>query len=271
VSIPSLLSMEGQPLYTALLRQHSFFPLLNLLDCWHRPQEPDKGYWIAHSIQYRGGPGAIDIDNPWLPAADNPRVIPVNCSVCEGTCYDRGWAIDPHEAGGGSTNKCDMEHAHMNETLAKMISPCDEGCHCVPPANSYDYRTHSNVACCKIAKNIKLPDGSPANCDGKKLPTPDHDRGKDYNHSTWIDLIIEGLIGLRAALASLLVVHPLADETVGYFALDNLYYHRHNISVLWDPNGTQWPHAGCDGLCVFVDGKIANQSSSLTRLEVTLE
>ena len=42
--------------------------------------EPDKGYWIAHSIQYRGGPGTIDIDHPWLAAKDNPRVQPVNCS-----------------------------------------------------------------------------------------------------------------------------------------------------------------------------------------------
>jgi hypothetical protein len=52
--------------------------------------------------------------------------------------------------------------------------------------------THSTVACCKIPKDVKLPDGSPANCDKKKLPTADHDRGKDYNHSTFIDLIIEG-------------------------------------------------------------------------------
>ena len=41
--------------------------------------EPDSGYWIAHSIQYRGGDGAIDPVKPWLPAAENPRVKPVNC------------------------------------------------------------------------------------------------------------------------------------------------------------------------------------------------
>jgi hypothetical protein len=40
-------------------------------------------------------------------------------------------------------------------------------------------------------QDVKLPDGTPANCDKKKLPTADHDRGKDYNHSTFIDLIIE--------------------------------------------------------------------------------
>ena len=60
------------------------------------------------------------------------------------------------------------------------------------PMCRYDYTTHSTVPCCKISKDIKLPDGSPANCDKKKLPTADHDRGKDYNHSTFIDLIIEG-------------------------------------------------------------------------------
>ena len=54
--------------------------------------EPDDGYWIAHSIQYRGGQGSIDLNNPWVPAAENPRVMAVNCSVCLGACWDRDWA-----------------------------------------------------------------------------------------------------------------------------------------------------------------------------------
>ena len=53
----------------------------------------------------------------------------------------------------------------------------------MPPSNSYDQHTHDVQPCCKIAKNVKLPDGSPANCDGKRLPTNDKDRGKDYNVS----------------------------------------------------------------------------------------
>ena len=189
--------------------------------------EPDMGYWIAHSIQYRGGPGTIDVDHPWLPAAENPRVQAVNCSVCLGTCWDRDWAKTPGQAGGGPGTKCNP--MKDNITHAKSIGPCDLGCDCVPPANSYDYRTHSNVSCCKIDPSIKLPDGTPANCDKKKLPTGDHDRGKDYNHSTFLDLIIEGLIGIRAALSNLLVVHPLADPTsIKFFALDNLAYHGKN-------------------------------------------
>jgi hypothetical protein len=68
---------------------------------------------------------------------------------------------------------------------------------------------------CKIAKDVKLPDGSPANCDGKKLPTRDKDRGKDYNHSTFLDLVIEGLVGLRAALSSLKVKFTGLTQTLG--------------------------------------------------------
>ena len=30
---------------------------------------------------------------------------------------------------------------------------------------------------------------------------------------------------------TVLVLHPLADSTVKYFALDNVGYHGHNISV----------------------------------------
>jgi len=211
--------------------------------------EPDKGYWIAHSIQYRGGPGTIDLKNPWLTAKDNPRVLPVNCSVCTGTCWDRDWAHGTGPDAGG--HKCTPM---KNISFAKSISPCDAGCDCVPPSNSYDYTTHSTVPCCKWTG--KLPDGTPANCDGKKLPTRDKDRGKDYNHSTFLDLIIEGLIGIRASLSNLLVVQPLADSTITHFALDNLAYHGRNVSVLWDPLGTVYTKAGCKGLCLYLDGKV---------------
>ena len=53
-------------------------------------------------------------------------------------------------------------------------------------------------------------------------------RRKDYNHSTFCDLIIAGLVGLRAAFGSLLTISPLADSTIGWFALDNVAYHNRN-------------------------------------------
>jgi hypothetical protein len=107
-------------------------------------------------------------------------------------------------------------------------------------------------------------------CDGKILPTADAERGKDYNHSTFCDLIIAGLVGLRAAFGSLLTIAPLADSTIGWFALDNVAYHNHNISIAWDPSGTH-TKASCKGLCVWVDGAKVKQVAALTELNVTLD
>ena len=83
-------------------------------------------------------------------------------------------------------------------------------------------------------------------------------------------MIIEGLIGLRAALSGLLVLQPLADDTIKYFALDNLHYHGHNLSVIWDPTGSKWPSSDCKGLCLFVDGEKAARLPALGRLEANV-
>jgi hypothetical protein len=107
-------------------------------------------------------------------------------------------------------------------------------------------------------------------CDGKVEPTVDAERGKDYNHSTFCDLIIAGLVGLRATFGSLLTISPLADPAaIQWFALDNVAYHDHNVSVSWDPAGNM-TKAGCKGLCVFVDGHQVAAQPTLVELNVTL-
>ena len=40
--------------------------------------------------------------------------------------------------------------------------------------------------------------------------------------STFMDIIISGLVGLRAAFGKFFVVEPLADASIDYFALDNV-------------------------------------------------
>ena len=82
-------------------------------------------------------------------------------------------------------------------------------------------------------------------------------------------------MGIRATLSNLLVIHPLADaSTIKYFALDNLFYHGHNVSVFWDSKMEQWPQLkkeGCKpGLCVFVDGVLAKTAATLERIELTI-
>ena len=96
------------------------------------------------------------------------------------------------------------------------------------------------------------------------------ERGKDYNHSTFCDLVIHGLIGLRPRWRDYsLVVNPLVPaDTWDYFCLDRVYYHKRWITILWDKTGTRY-HRG-QGLRVYADGLLVASSPTLTQLKVTL-
>ena len=86
-----------------------------------------------------------------------------------------------------------------------------------------------------------------------------------YNHSTWNDLIITGLCGLRPRQDNTIEVNPLLPQNKwDYFCLDNVLYHGHNLTILWDKDGSRY-HAG-KGLRVYVDGKLAGHRDTLGRL-----
>ena len=52
------------------------------------------------------------------------------------------------------------------------------------------------------------------------------ERGKDYNHSSYCDLIITGLVGLRPRADDVVEVNPLVpDGKWDWFCLDNVPYH----------------------------------------------
>jgi hypothetical protein len=46
--------------------------------------------------------------------------------------------------------------------------------------------------------------------------------------------------------------------------LDNVLYHGHNLTILWDKNGDRY-HCG-KGLRIFVDGKEVGQADTLTKI-----
>ena len=78
-------------------------------------------------------------------------------------------------------------------------------------------------------------------------------RSSHYNHSDYNNLIITGLCGIRPSEGNILTINPLVDSTIKYFCLDDVLYHGHNISVIYDRDGKKY-NLG-KGLIVYVDGK----------------
>ena len=88
--------------------------------------------------------------------------------------------------------------------------------------------------------------------------------GKDYNHSSYCDLIISGLVGLRPQRGREVVVNPLVPDGLwDWFCLDNIPYHGHILTVIWDKDGSKYGHG--KGLAIFADGKEIARSSTRSR------
>jgi len=94
-------------------------------------------------------------------------------------------------------------------------------------------------------------------------------RGKDYNHSTYCDLIITGLVGLRPQAGDTVVVNPLLPEdTWDFFCLDGVPYHGRLLTIFWDRTGKRYQKG--KGLRVFADGREIAASATLSRIIGTL-
>ena len=78
-------------------------------------------------------------------------------------------------------------------------------------------------------------------------------RSEHYFHSGFTDLVITGLVGMQPSAGEKLTIHPLAPDDWDYFAMDNIAYHGHMISVIWDRDGTRY-NSG-KGFQILVDGK----------------
>ncbi|KPK77384.1 MAG: hypothetical protein AMJ79_03400 [Phycisphaerae bacterium SM23_30] len=91
------------------------------------------------------------------------------------------------------------------------------------------------------------------------------ERGKDYNHSSYCDLIITGLVGLRPQTGDIVEVNPLVPTGAwDWFCLDNVLYHGRIITILWDWSGAKYGRG--KGLRVFADGKEIAKADTITRV-----
>jgi hypothetical protein len=95
------------------------------------------------------------------------------------------------------------------------------------------------------------------------------ERGKDYNHSTFCDLVISGLVGIRPRHDNKLVLNPLLpDGTWDWFCLDRVPYHGHELTVIWDRDGKRYNRGA--GFQILIDGNPTARSDKLSKLEAAL-
>ncbi len=71
---------------------------------------------------------------------------------------------------------------------------------------------------------------------GRNL-TGGNNRGRDYNHSTFIDLVLRGLVGVKVD-ADKLVIEPKVGGVWKWFALENFSYRKTKYNIYYDEDGT---------------------------------
>lgn len=79
------------------------------------------------------------------------------------------------------------------------------------------------------------------------------ERGEDYNHSTFADIVISGLCGLRPRLDGTLELKPLIPDEWDYFKLENVRFRDKVISFYWDRHGSRYGKGA--GFTVWADGE----------------
>jgi hypothetical protein len=98
---------------------------------------------------------------------------------------------------------------------------------------------------------------------------PKEVRSRYYNHSTFCDLVISGLVGIVPREGNELEVDPLIpDDNWDWFCLDGVHYHGHVLTIAWDRTGDRFNKGA--GLTIWADGKVIAQQDTLEQLRATL-
>jgi len=92
------------------------------------------------------------------------------------------------------------------------------------------------------------------------------ERSRYYNHSTFADLLITGLVGLVPhEEQDIIDVDPLLPAgTWDWFCLDGVRYRGRDVTVLWDRTGEHYKRGA--GLTLIVDGKVIARRPTLGAL-----
>jgi len=98
----------------------------------------------------------------------------------------------------------------------------------------------------------------------------DNPRSRFYNHSGFTDIVISDLVGLKPREDHVIEIYPLVPEGQWkWFCLDNVLYHGHYLTILWDQDGQKYRKG--KGLRVYADGKEIGHAGILKHVKFKLD
>ena len=88
------------------------------------------------------------------------------------------------------------------------------------------------------------------------------ERGRHYNHSSFIDLVMTGICGICPSSGNKLVIAPLGTS-LDFFSVKDVHYHGHSLSINWEKS---------HGLTVILDENqgFFCKSESMPKIEIEL-
>jgi len=92
------------------------------------------------------------------------------------------------------------------------------------------------------------------------------ERGKDYNHSGFCDLVISDLLGLKPQIDGSIKLKPMVPESWDWFCIDRVVSNGREIRVVWDKYGDKYKLG--QGFMIFINGKLVKKSPTLKDITV---
>lgn len=80
---------------------------------------------------------------------------------------------------------------------------------------------------------------------------------------------MSGLLGIVPQPDNVFEINPLVPDDWTFFAIENLPYHGHEITVLYDADGTRYK-SGHTGLQIFINGEFIKAQSNIGRMYVPI-
>ena len=94
------------------------------------------------------------------------------------------------------------------------------------------------------------------------------ERGKDYNHSGFCDLVLNDLLGIKPKLNGTIEINPLIPNNWEWFAVKNINYQGKKIDIVWDENGKKFGVG--KGLTIFIDDIKKFNDNTMNKVKVII-